>query len=57
MMDLILSPMEEMEKLMELMKEVLPKRHSMFSLWEYQQQHLHHKHQAETLQCMSGAVN
>jgi hypothetical protein len=56
-MDLILSPMEEMERLMELMKEALPKRHSAFPLREHQQQHRHHKHQAETLQCMSGAVN
>jgi hypothetical protein len=37
MMDLTLSPMEEMEKLMELMKEALPKHHSAFSLREHQQ--------------------
>jgi hypothetical protein len=56
-MDLILLLMEEMEKLMELMKEALPKRHSAFSLREHQQQHRHHKHPVETLQCVSGAMN
>jgi hypothetical protein len=56
-MDLILLPMEEMEKLMELMKEALEKRHNAFSLQEHQQQRRHHKHQAETPQCASGTVN
>jgi hypothetical protein len=56
-MEMILSPMEEMERLMELTKEALPKCHSAFSLREHQQQHRHHKHQVETLQCMSGAMN
>jgi hypothetical protein len=44
-MDLILLPMEEMEKLMELMKEALPMRHSAFLLREHQQQHHYHQHQ------------
>jgi hypothetical protein len=46
-MDLILLPMEEMEKWMELMKEALPMRHSAFLLREHQQQHHHHQHQPE----------
>jgi hypothetical protein len=45
--DLILLPMEEMEKLMELMKEALPMRHSAFLLLEHQQQYHHHQHQPE----------
>jgi hypothetical protein len=43
--DLILLPMEEMEKLMELMREALPMRHSAFLVLEHQQQHHHHQHQ------------
>jgi hypothetical protein len=43
--DLILVPMEEMEKLMELMKEALPMRHSASLLLEHQQQHHHQQHQ------------
>jgi hypothetical protein len=35
-LDLIRLLMEKMEKLMELMKEALPIRHSAFLLWEYQ---------------------
>jgi hypothetical protein len=46
-MDLILLPMEEMEKWMELMKEALPMRHSTFLLREHQQQHHYHQHQPE----------
>jgi hypothetical protein len=55
--DPILLLIEEMEKLMELMKEVLSTCHSMSLLQKQQQQHHYNKHQPETLHFTSGIVD
>jgi hypothetical protein len=55
MMDLILLLMEEMEMLMELMKEALSICHSASLLQKQQQQHHRNKHQLETLRFAFGA--
>jgi hypothetical protein len=56
-MDLILLLMEEMEKLMELMKEALSTRHTASLLQKQQQQHHHHLHQLETLRFASAITD
>jgi hypothetical protein len=49
--------MEEMEKMMELMKEALSIHHSASLLRKQQQQHHHYKHQPETLRFASGIAD
>jgi hypothetical protein len=49
--------MEEMEKLMELMKEARSICHSASRVQKQQQQHHHNKHQPETLRSVSSIVN
>jgi hypothetical protein len=56
-MDLIVLPMEEMERLMELMKEALSTHRSASLLQKQQQQHHHHKHQPETVRFASGITD
>jgi uncharacterized protein YhhL (DUF1145 family) len=56
-MDLILLLIEEMEILIELMKEVLLMCHSTSLLQKQQQQHHYYKHQLETLCFMSGIAD
>jgi hypothetical protein len=57
MMETTFPLMEEMDKLMELMKETLSMHNSAPLLYKQQQQHRHNKHQVETLRFVSGVVN